>query len=154
MNHSLHCRYSTLLRDWSAVYFYNVLTFTDLSQVYDGPILRFFKTLYVKGVSFFPYVSLSFYLFFLHMSENWCVLSMKMSSAPVIKQLRCPFVKSSWSDVFSLIRSNFYVALTTATVFFFKQKHPFAHIFIVKFHTGIINSFSLIYHIKWSSITV
>lgn len=152
MNHSIHCRYSTLFRDWSAVY--NVLTFTDLSQVYDGPILRFFKTLYVKGVSFFPYVSLSFYLFFLHMSENWCVLSMKMSSAPVIKQLRCPFVKSSWSDVFSLIRSNFICSINYCHSIFLKQKHPYAHIFIVKFHTGIINSFSLIYHIKWSSITV
>lgn len=53
-----------LCSETEVLYIYNVLTFTDLSQVYDGPILRFFKTLYVKGVSFFPYVSLSFYLFF------------------------------------------------------------------------------------------
>lgn len=84
-----------LCSETEVLYIYNVLTFTDLSQVYDGPILRFFKTLYVKGVSFFPMFQYLFIFFFLHMSENWCVLSMKMSSAPVIKQLRCPFVKSS-----------------------------------------------------------
>lgn len=154
MNHSLHCRYSTLLRDWSAVYFYNVLTFTDLSQVYDGPILRFFKTLYVKGVSFFPCVSLSFYFFFSPYEWELVCFVHENVLGPCDKTVTLSFCQKFmiWCFLFNSVK--LLCSINYCHSIFFKQKHPFAHIFIVKFHTGIINSFSLIYHIKWSSITV